>query len=126
MSKFMEHQVTDRQWWIELDGTHGITAVPYDVLSKEQIDFAESCTELPETDEEIHSLERINDELGEYYDGTIQSVDCRQGFGARLSAPGYMDCTEWSVFDTAKQAQEYLDENYPEDEEDFEDEEESE
>ena len=46
--------------------------------------------------------------------------------GARLSAPGYLDCTEWSVFDTEQEAEEYLDENYPEDEEDGEDEEETE
>jgi len=28
-----------------------------------------------------------------------------------------MDCTDWSVFDTAEKAQEYLTENYGEDEE---------
>jgi hypothetical protein len=38
------------------------------------------------------------------------------GYGARLSAPGYMDCTEWSVFDTEAEAQEYLDETYGDDE----------
>lgn len=26
------------------------------------------------------------------------------GFGARLDAPGYMDCTEWTVYDTAAEA----------------------
>jgi len=31
-----------------------------------------------------------------------------QGFGARLNAPGYLDCTPWAVFDTRAEAEEYL------------------
>lgn len=34
------------------------------------------------------------------------------GWGARLSAPGYMDCTDWCVFDTEDEAREYLRETY--------------
>jgi hypothetical protein len=34
------------------------------------------------------------------------------GYGARLSAPGYMDCTDWVVFDTFEEADEYLAEMY--------------
>ena len=34
------------------------------------------------------------------------------GYGARLSAPGYLDCTEWTVFDTEKEAREFLKETY--------------
>jgi hypothetical protein len=48
----------------------------------------------------------------------IQSVRLISGFGARLSAPGYMDCTEWSVFATEEEAREYLVEVYGDDEED--------
>ncbi len=40
------------------------------------------------------------------------SVKIIEGYGARLSAPGYMDCTEWTVFDTRAQAAEYLLEMY--------------
>ena len=40
------------------------------------------------------------------------------GYGARLSAPGYLDCTEWAVFETEDEAREYLEEMYPDDEED--------
>lgn len=36
---------------------------------------------------------------------------------ARLSAPGYMDCTDWSgPYDTEAEAKVYLDAEYPEDE----------
>ena len=37
------------------------------------------------------------------------------GYGARLSAPGYMDCTDWTVFDTEQGAIDYLAETYLED-----------
>jgi hypothetical protein len=30
------------------------------------------------------------------------------GVGVRLSAPGYMDCTDWCVFDTMTEARNYL------------------
>ena len=29
-------------------------------------------------------------------------------YGARLSASGYLDCTEWALFDTEREAVEYL------------------
>jgi hypothetical protein len=28
------------------------------------------------------------------------------GYGVRLSAPGYLDCTEWEVFETEAEAEE--------------------
>ena len=53
-----------------------------------------------------------------YVEGTIQSWENIQGYGARLSAPGYLDCTEWAVFDTVEEALSYLAEMYEENEED--------
>lgn len=35
-----------------------------------------------------------------------------------MSAPGYLDCTEWCVFDSVKEAREYLKEYYGDDESD--------
>lgn len=34
------------------------------------------------------------------------------GYGARLTAPGYLDCTEWVVFDTVQEAIDYLESMY--------------
>ena len=39
-------------------------------------------------------------------------IDFELGFGARLSTPGYMDCTEWCVFSTEQEAIDYLEEMY--------------
>lgn len=30
------------------------------------------------------------------------------GYGARFSAPGYMDCTDWNVFETEEEAEQYF------------------
>ena len=45
------------------------------------------------------------------HDGeTIEYVGSRVGYGVRLSAPGYLDCTEWEVFPTAEEADARADE----------------
>jgi hypothetical protein len=47
----------------------------------------------------------------------IQSITARYAFGARLSAPGYMDCTEWSLYDSEEEAREGLADVYGDDQE---------
>ena len=39
---------------------------------------------------------------------------------AGLSAPGYLDCTPWSVFETEEEAEQYLAEMFGDDEEESE------
>lgn len=104
---FMSEEITDLQTWVEIDGTHGITAIPYDLLSASQVNA------VTETKYDVSEL-TLNEELGDFYEGRIQSVSLRQGYGARLSASGYMDCTEWSVFDCVDAAKEYLADMYGE------------
>jgi hypothetical protein len=38
------------------------------------------------------------------------SFEVIKGFGARLSAPGYLDSTDWCVFDTVEEATAYIQE----------------
>ena len=114
MSDFMQHQITGNEKWVELDGPCGTTALPADVLTKEEYAIAESVS----GDGNANSAD-LTAHFGEYYEGSrIDSVTVREGYGARLSAPGYLDCTEWTVFDTEDEAREYLEENYPASEED--------
>lgn len=70
-----------------------------------------------ETDNDGTYYAPIDVEPEDVAGGHIASVKRITGYGARLSAPGYMDCTDWCVFETEKEAVEYLDEYYPEDEE---------
>ena len=101
---FMEKQVTDSQKWIEVDTAHGITFLPCDTFGTFGLDTAEELTEEAKTDLlqylDVHKIDQI------------YSAEVREGFGARLSAPGYMDCTEWAVFDTEAGAGAYLEEYY--------------
>ncbi len=47
-------------------------------------------------------------ELRDYCEGEVQSYEIREGFGARLTAPGYLDATDWVVFDDLEAAWRYL------------------
>ena len=52
------------------------------------------------------------DELLQYTDCSteedIEDVSVVEGFGVRLSAAGYMDCTDWTVVDSEEEAQEKI------------------
>lgn len=69
-------------------------------------------------------MDKVDRILRDYVSGTILSVQIVTGYGARLSAAGYMDCTEWSVFSSVDAAKEYLRETYHDDETDEADEDE--
>jgi len=61
-----------------------------------------------------------HEHLADYVEGTVDRDDEGQIIAerrtgvwiARLSAPGYMDCTEWSVHDSLRAAEGYLVELY--------------
>ena len=80
---FMEPQVELWDWFIYEDEHGGTTAVDHDYLH----DIPPMCI--------------------------VDVIEQRcTGYGARLSAPGYMDCTDWVVFDTEQEAIDYLAETY--------------
>ena len=91
---FMERQVECGEWW-ELDSSDGIFYAPAWETSKNEM--IEDCAR-----------------------GSMWTIKMVKGYGARLSAPGYLDCTEWTVFDTEQEAYQFLEDYYPEDEEDTE------
>jgi hypothetical protein len=100
---FMEPQITEKERWAEVDTNCGTEWVPIEQLGITLPDTnqVEACTEL----------------LRDYLEGNrVFSVQERVGYGARLSAPGYLDCTEWAVFDTEDEARAYLEETYGDDE----------
>ena len=101
---FMERQITQKQNWLRVETTHGTEFVPAQELNIETTD-TDNAVDHP-----------LFDTVQLYCEGEPQSWENIQGYGARLSAPGYLDRTEWTVFDTVKECEEYLDENYPEDE----------
>jgi hypothetical protein len=93
---FMQKQVTVKQSWWQVETSIGTEIVPADLVSQEPADSSA---------------------FEDYCEGQVQSWELIQGYGARLSAPGYMDCTEWTVFDSPEEAEQYLDEMYGDEEE---------
>jgi hypothetical protein len=60
-----------------------------------------------------------NGDLADYIEGTIDEPDApvtiKTGWLARMSAPGYLDCTDWSAHATEQEAKDYLEEYYGDD-----------
>jgi hypothetical protein len=89
---FMRPEITGKQDWAGVETTAGFWWVPFDVLSKS----------------EAESVRRGDFEpLVKYTEGgrvssSMSSV--KKGYGVRLSAPGYMDATDWEVYSSKAEA----------------------
>jgi len=81
---FMQKQITVKQAWWQVETSIGTEIVPVDLVSQEPADSSA---------------------FEDYCEGQVQSWELIQGYGARLSAPGYLDCTPWSVFETEEEAE---------------------
>ena len=106
---FMEVQITTRIKWITIDSEQGSVSIPFDDLSKDEREAAES-------EEEIDHEILLKYALG----SRLEGVSVEEGYGVHLSAPGYMDQTEWEVYETPEEAGEraldLADETYADDE----------
>lgn len=81
---FMQPEVLLQNWMIVEDSTGETHVVPEDCL-----------------------------DLNEFLDvGKTIEITKKYGFGARLSAPGYLDCTEWSFHEKEFDAHEHLRDTY--------------
>ena len=104
---FMQNQITDKQTWAEVDTNCGTEFVPIEQLG----------IKLPLHGDGDGIPRRCYADclalLRDYIEGNkILDIVIREGYGARLSAPGYMDCTEWAVFDTEQEAIDYLEDTF--------------
>jgi hypothetical protein len=111
MSNFMQHQITGLENWVKVETTQGTEYVPSGQLALFVRD-SQTLTHPMSADERWATVTKLQP----YVSGEPQEWENIKGYGARLSAPGYLDCTEWTVFDTEEEAREYLDENYSDDE----------
>lgn len=71
---------------------------------------------------DVHPGARTNAELADYVEGTIDDPESaptiETGILGRLSAPGYMDCTPWSPYDTIEEAESDLADDDDDDDDD--------
>jgi len=113
MSDFMQRQVTGNENWLQVETTQGTEFIRIADTSL-FVRNSQTLTHPMSDEDKDATIEKIRP----YVEGKPQSWENIKGYGARLSAPGYLDCTEWTVFDTKEEAEKYLDEMYPEDVED--------
>lgn len=99
---FMQKQIYFDQYF-EVETTCGTEIVPSDVIGRTCATHVEALLDYLEGD----PLDA--DELCPIHEGWV----------ARLSAPGYMDCTTWSAHKSAEDAEEFLDEMYGDNDEEF-------
>lgn len=87
---FMQPEITHNQdwWWVDTVSA-GVVYYPADLFSRR--------------------------EIADIWDIDISEVEHHEGYGARMSAPGYLDCTDWAVFETYDEAASYLEEYYGDD-----------
>lgn len=103
---FMQKQITIKSKWLRVETTHGTEFIP-----SELVNGVATCAA-----DDVENMPIWFNKVQEYTEGEPQEWEWIEGYGARMSAPGYMDCTEWAVFDTVKEAEDYLEEYYGDDE----------
>lgn len=89
----MEQEIFE-DWYWEVYTSEGIQIVPCDVCA--------SRAELPDY---------VEGEILRNNNGTIKAFS-RYGWIARMTMPGYLDCTEWTAHDSYEEAKDYLTECY--------------
>ena len=90
---FMEPRLIKTAYW-EVETNEGSVALPIDVVD---CDDWKGDSDIP--------VERLEEIFGDYVSGQIEYAERYTiGYLWRLSANGYQDCTDWSAFDSPKQA----------------------
>lgn len=105
MSDFMQPEITVKQlgWQVETRDA-GTCFVPGDVAP-----IPEWLKPGVQIDQDTGPFQLLLDHVSDYCEGTrIESIEVCQGYFARLSAPGYLDCTEWCCYSTIREARDAL------------------
>jgi hypothetical protein len=85
--------------WIVIDGVYGVSVYPEDYFSE-----GEALADYLGTD-------RLAENIGK-----VEECETVKGWCARLSMPGYLDCTEWfGPFTSEQSAADHIHETYIED-----------
>jgi hypothetical protein len=97
---FMEAQMTGKMWWLSIDGNRGTDYIPDDLFDVESVRAIIEGPEDEDYADKVLALVRDYTENSEAH-----SAELVMGYGVRSSAPGYMDCTSWSVYTSKREAQ---------------------
>lgn len=116
---FMPSNITGKQAWYEVDTDDGTDWIAVDMAGElsglsnvgDIISFEYDAKLTSET-EQTNTRDALRDYVRSEIINTVERIE---GFGACLSAPGYMDCTDTVVFKTEHDAIVYLVETYGDD-----------
>ena len=94
----MQTEIRQTSFW-QITTDDGVTYYPFpDFTGKEAASY--------------HDIDVEDCSEAELMAGDHPAVGFHSGYLARLSAPGYLDCTEWTAHETKQQAIEHLNEMY--------------
>lgn len=96
---FMKPEYREGLWLEVLEADGGITYIPADLF-----------TRIPDEAALEPYIRGISNALDEHDPTTLYNVV--RGVGGRLSAPGFLDATDWFVVATKEQARNYLSQTY--------------
>ena len=104
-NSFMKPDIAQGKFW-HIDTARGCWVVPVHVCGigkKFSVGMKlDEDVELGAEDAQFRT--DVFDTLKPYADGEINEAKLLEGWYGRLSAPGYMDCTEWNSFDSEEEA----------------------
>lgn len=100
----MQPDITEKQCGWMVETRQGTFYVPESVQSiPDWLTFNCAVTESDDVFDMLSYMVRA------YVEGEIIQIEAiGEHYFARLSAPGYLDSTEWCAFETKKEAREYL------------------
>lgn len=123
---FLQPEYYEGDWYV-VETSAGSFAVPAELLDdvpKEHVDICDKCGEsttdidagfCPSLHEMGHCQggtwrrrEVVAKALAPYVEGDVQSFEKKRAVGVRLSAPGYLDSTEWTLHSTTDEARQHL------------------
>src|SRR5262245_14500811 len=88
--------------WLEVETDWGLEYVREEAVGYIGLELGEQM------DADCPEWKRARRALRPYVMGRPEAVTLIKGHGVRLSAPGYLDCTEWMVFESEAEALAYL------------------
>lgn len=95
----MQNEITGKQLGWAVETKYGTCHIPGEVQTVP--DYLVARKQIDSDDLIFDALAEV---LQPYCDSEIASIEVICGYFARLSAPGYLDCTDWTCYATKREA----------------------
>jgi len=102
---FMKPEVTSKVEWLKVDG-NSIDYIPEDIVDTARIRKLLKIEDAEARDLILEHIiwPAIKDYVDVHSPAEIDSIEVVKGYGVRLSVPGYLDCTDWEVYRSLREA----------------------